>query len=214
MKIGILGGIGPEATSHFYSSLISRIQELGIKSNTEFPQIIINSIPAPEILDGGESLEIYKKGIKELSIHNPDFIIMVCNTIHSYYDELSSTTDIKILNLREEVERYLDGEKIAIFATPRTIKSKLYEFKNVDYAKISEQEMLIFSRFIKEFNLKNNWEKISEDILDIAKDKTDNGYKILLACTEFSLFFKDYNIEKIDTFDILLSYAIDMILQN
>ncbi len=51
-KIGILGGIGPEATGHFYLKLIKRLQETGrIKRNTDYPQIIINSIPAPELVD-------------------------------------------------------------------------------------------------------------------------------------------------------------------
>ena len=50
-KIGILGGIGPEATGEFYNKLIKRLQEKDlIKSNKDFPQIFINSIPAPELI--------------------------------------------------------------------------------------------------------------------------------------------------------------------
>ena len=68
-KIGILGGIGPEATGEFYNKLIKRLQERGlVKSNRDYPHIIINSIPAPELIYdkiSDEDLNPYIKGLKE-----------------------------------------------------------------------------------------------------------------------------------------------------
>jgi aspartate/glutamate racemase len=66
IKIGVLGGIGPEATGEFYNKLISKLQDNGmIKSNSDFPQIIINRIPAPELIDHASESDIeqYRKGI-------------------------------------------------------------------------------------------------------------------------------------------------------
>ena len=58
--IGVLGGIGPEASVEFYAKLVKKLQESGmIKRNEDFPKIIINSIPAPELV--GE--KIRKKDI-------------------------------------------------------------------------------------------------------------------------------------------------------
>lgn len=69
-KIGILGGIGPEATGGFYLKLISKFQEKKlIRSNRDFPQIIINSIPAPELIYEKVSirdLRPYLQGLGEL----------------------------------------------------------------------------------------------------------------------------------------------------
>src|SRR3989338_5655614 len=94
IKIGVLGGIGPEATGLFYLKLIKRLQDSGlIRDNQDFPQIIINSIPAPELIfDKVENtdLEVYENGIQELDKMNPDFIVMVCNTIHLYHQSLQS----------------------------------------------------------------------------------------------------------------------------
>ena len=95
-RIGVLGGVGPEATGEFYNKLIRRLQEKGsIKSNRDFPQIIINSIPAPELIYdkiSDEELQPYIKGLKELDKFGVDFIIMICNTIHLYYDKLQKET--------------------------------------------------------------------------------------------------------------------------
>ena len=89
-KIGILGGIGPEATGEFYLNLVSKFQKEGlIKSNKDFPPIIVNSIPAPELIYeevSDKDLEPYIMGLKELEKFGADFIVMACNTIYLFYD--------------------------------------------------------------------------------------------------------------------------------
>lgn len=69
-RIGVLGGIGPEATAEFYLKLIRTLQMQGvIKRNEDFPQILINSIPAPALIYDAisdEELRSYIDGLKEL----------------------------------------------------------------------------------------------------------------------------------------------------
>lgn len=69
-KIGVLGGIGPEATAEFYLKFIRTLQRQGIiERNEDFPQILINSIPAPALIYdeiSDEELNPYVDGLKEL----------------------------------------------------------------------------------------------------------------------------------------------------
>src|SRR3989338_4925854 len=132
IKIGILGGIGPEATAEFYSKLIYTLQkEKLIKSNKDYPQIIINSIPAPELIYEKilkEDLKPYIEGLKELDKFNPDFIVMVCNTIHLYYEALQAEIKTLILDLRKEVRDSLEKREIKsclILGTSSTINRRL-----------------------------------------------------------------------------------------
>ena len=87
-KFGILGGIGPETSAIFYHGIISDLQKTGIiNDNRDYPQIIINSIPAPELTGLNPPscyIKPYIEGIKELLLHKPKFIVMACNTIHLY----------------------------------------------------------------------------------------------------------------------------------
>jgi aspartate racemase len=47
--MGVLGGMGPEATLSFYSRVIKKCQEkLGSKYDEDFPHIIINSTQNPD----------------------------------------------------------------------------------------------------------------------------------------------------------------------
>ncbi|MBI4150221.1 hypothetical protein HY488_02335, partial [Candidatus Woesearchaeota archaeon] len=79
-RLGVLGGIGPEATGTFYLKLIAQLQNKGlIQRNEDFPQIIINSIPAPELIfDHIDEIDLlpYVQGIKELDAMKPDLIVM------------------------------------------------------------------------------------------------------------------------------------------
>jgi aspartate/glutamate racemase len=89
VKVGVLGGIGPGATGMFYCGLIRRLQERGlIRSNRDYSQIVVNSIPAPELIHDditGRDLRPYVEGLKELDCFGVDFIVMVCNTIHLFH---------------------------------------------------------------------------------------------------------------------------------
>ena len=61
--IGVLGGIGPESTAEFYRRLINRIQKSGyVQSNLNYPHILINSIPAPELFLENPDLSMYQEG--------------------------------------------------------------------------------------------------------------------------------------------------------
>ena len=67
-----------------------RLQENGhIKNNKDFPQIIVNSIPAPELIQetvSDSDLTPYVSGLRELDRFGVDVIVMVCNTIHPKFD--------------------------------------------------------------------------------------------------------------------------------
>lgn len=219
VRIGILGGIGPEATGEFYLNLIKQFQKRGlIKSNEDFPQIIINSIPAPELIYdtmSEEDLTIYLKGLHELEDFGVDFIVMVCNTIHGYYDLLQSNINVPILDLRKEFREYISKNKIksiVILGTPVAIKGDLFRVDNVRYFELDEEDKYQISKLIFNFNNGTEKEKQSKIAESIAKKYINRGAEIaVLGCTEISLMLKDSKIRKIDTMDILIDASLNHI---
>src|SRR3989339_318028 len=94
-KIGILGGMGPEATADLYLEIIRIFQqELGAKYDDEFPQIFINSLPLPDVVEQNfsEAQVIYllKEGVKKLEQAGADFIVIACNTVHVFLCQMRS----------------------------------------------------------------------------------------------------------------------------
>jgi len=217
MKIGILGGIGPQATGIFYLKLIDKLQAEGlIKNNQDFPQIVINSIPAPELIFDkidNKDLDIYKKGLKELDEFNPDFIVMVCNTIHLYYDELQSEIKNELIDLRQEVYKKiksLNVKSVTVFGTPSTINLGLYNFEGINYLDVSKDETQELSNAIFLFNKGFEKENQRRKVEVIAKKYLSKDSEIiLLGCTEFAVMLDSSEIHKLDTIDVLVECVVE-----
>ncbi len=159
MKIGVLGGIGPEATGNFYLQLVKTLQDEGyIKSNCDFPQIVVNSIPAPELISREIKdcdLQHYYNGLKELDEMGLDIIVMVCNTIHLFFDVLQESIRTPILNLREEVHKVLQQNEIScitVLGTPSTITQGLYNFPEIRNIDPTTEELTMLGDTILNYN--------------------------------------------------------------
>jgi len=216
VKIGVLGGIGPESSATYYKKLIFELQNRGmIKSNKDFPHIIINSINAPELIEkdyNKEILEIYLKGLQELESHKPDFIIMVCNTIHFYYKYLQKRINSNIIDIRNEIKKSLimsNSKNYTVLGTETTVKKGLYSFLGLNYIQISNKDIKIIKDAIFNYNRgykKNNQKQKLEIISDKYIKKVD---RIILGCTELTLMVK--NPLTIDTIDIMVNSTIERI---
>ncbi|MBI2541458.1 aspartate/glutamate racemase family protein [Candidatus Woesearchaeota archaeon] len=215
-KIGVLGGIGPEATGEFYNKLIGRLQEKRlIKTNGDFPQIVINSIPAPELIHdtiSDEELHPYMQGLKELDKFGVDFIVMVCNTIHLYYEKLQNEIKTPILDLRQELKNTLKQSGIKsnlIIGTPNTIKQGLYRCEGVNSFEPTEKEMRQLSEAIFNFNRGIDKQKQIDKVRKICQKYLDmKAEAVVLGCTEFAVMLDNENFPKINTIDVLAEAAI------
>lgn len=207
-KIGILGGIGPEATGVFYLKLIDRLKRSGrIRSNVDFPQIVVNSINAPELVHGGD-LDAYVSGLRELDESGVDFIAMVCNTVHCFYDRLQEEVETPIIDLRKEVADFLERNgvrTVVVLATPVSLRAGLYKSGNIRCLDLDEQEARAIGDAVLNFNLSNDVEGQRATVERIARKYTGMGAETVIAgCTEIGLMMADSGLNKLDTMDILL----------
>ena len=220
-RIGILGGIGPEATAEFYSGLIKEIQKkLPIESNKDFPQIIINSIPAPELVGEiipKEELAPYFKGIQELDLLGVDFIAMICNTIHLFREELQEVTKCPIIDLRKEIAFKINAKKtnsILVLGAPKTV-NKLYNFKTLKIVKPNKKEIKILSEAIFLFNKGEQKQRQTKKVKKICKKYVGrNAEAVLLGCTEIALMLKKTNMPKIDPMEIMIGSIINRLAKE
>lgn len=208
MKIGILGGIGPEATAEFYYKLVIELQNRGlIKNNESYPQIIINSIPAPELIGNNcseKDLDMYLLGLEQLDAFKPDFIVMICNTIHLFYDLFKMKIKTPIIDLREEIKNLIFNKKVIVFGTPLTI-NRLYSFKD----KLDKKEINQLSNAIFNFNRGFKKDIQIKIVKELAEKYSD--YTIILGCTELALMLKESHFDVINTIDVLVDVTIKKI---
>lgn len=135
MKLGILGGMGPMATSDFFRKVIEMTD--ASKDQEHIHVIIDNNTEIPDrtgfILNNGEnpSREMVRTAIK-LEMMGADIIAMPCNTAHYFYKDINSYTDIPVINMIEETAKYLCAQlpkqkHFLLLATTGTYESKVYQ---------------------------------------------------------------------------------------
>jgi len=217
-RIGVLGGIGPEASAYYYSLLIQRMQSRGLAQTKPIPEIVIFNLSVKEMTQdksSQEDLEPYVIGIAQLNKLNVDFIVMVCNTIHLYIDLLQRGSKAPILNLIEATGLTLNQDdvekRILTLGTQQTIKSNLFKVNRGSQIKLSPDEIELLSNTIENFNrgIQKNIQR--EKVLSLIRSKNLSSNDLLvLGCTEFAVMLKDDDIlNKIDTVSILVNLTID-----
>jgi aspartate racemase len=226
--IGILGGMGPEATIDLFGKIV---KETKVKKDQDHLRILIDN--NPKIPD--RTLAIQKKGpsplpqlirsAKVLENAGADFIIIPCVTAHHYYDALQRRIKIPVLHLVEETVRFIQGKlkrihKIGLLATTGTIKSGLFQkaFSQTEIILIlpdpESQEKWVMEAIYGNQGIKaiGPSETSKRLILDASRKLILQGAQAIIAgCTEVPLVLKegDIPVPVIDPISILARVAIE-----
>jgi aspartate racemase len=129
--IGVLGGMGPEATSYFFTLLI---KSTSASRDADHVPVIVYSLPRiPDrtraILHGGRSpLPSLVHGVEALARAGADFAVMPCVSAHYFYPGLAAHSPIPIVHLLGETaadvkKRFPGIKKVGLLSTTGTVRS-------------------------------------------------------------------------------------------
>jgi|TARA_B100002003_G_C14149383_1_gene552778 aspartate racemase len=227
--IGILGGMGPEASSNLYKKMIKYCQDkYGAVQDSDYPPIVIYSLPLlgfdeTGIVDDMLVKEQLIKGVQKLEEIGCDLIIIGCNTVHIFYSDLQSAVKIPILNIIDETKKKvikIGYKKVGLFASESTTKTKLYQEKfnkeNISMIQPNEEQQKILNKIIE--NVMGGNQK-TDDVIDL-KNIADCFLKkgaeaIVIGCTEIPLVINQSQIDVklFDTTEIIVKAAVDFSLK-
>lgn len=224
--MGVLGGMGPEATIEFmkrvmgYTNAHDDVDHLRmiVDNNPKVPSRISAIIEKK----GGEPGVVLADMAKGLEAAGAQFLVITCNTAHYYFADIRAAVSIPVLDVIQlSAAKLSQGlgrrTKIGILASPAVQKIALFEktFEQYDlsivYPTAEEQEnLLAIIRSVKAGTLSKADQKTYQQI---AKNLHDNqGIKgLIVACTELSLL-PPPNVATliIDTLDVLVEEAISI----
>jgi len=208
--IGILGGMGPEATAHFFSLIIKNTA--AAKDQDHIPVLIYNlpQIPerTPAILGKGPSpVPLLRKGVRTLAKAGADFIVVPCISAHAFLMDIRRASPVPILSLLEEslvaAKKKKPGLKRAgLLASMGTVQSGLFAktFAKAgieiitptekDQSKVMEA---VFGKHgVKAGFAEGRPRKL---VLDVARRLIKRGAEAVIAgCTEIPLLLRDEDI--------------------
>ena len=137
--IGVIGGLGPQATMDFEEQIHQASQEMIPQYvNRGYPPMIVHYFRhAPMILNEDGSPQIPLKpdlrllGAARQLGTNVDFLVITSNTPHFFQKQLEEVSGRKMLSIvdvaRDEVKRR-NLKKVGVLAVGVTLEHKLYQY--------------------------------------------------------------------------------------
>lgn len=133
--IGVLGGMGPEATASLYMKLIKATP---VSKDQDHHHVIIDSNPkipdrTQAILYGGPSpVNEMVKTASNLEKAGATVLVMPCITAHYFYNELNETLSIPIYHVLNGLNEYIKNnyphvKKIGVLSTTATQEMQLFQ---------------------------------------------------------------------------------------
>jgi len=201
-RMGIIGGLGPEATLYYYRVIIDLCYEnKDLEGN--YPEIIIYSLNLEECrhsMEKGNWPELSTKLVEacqSLSRAGAEFGLIAANTPHMVFDRVREKSPIPLLSIVEETSEEVVRHglrKVGLIGTLITMQSHFYEDvfrrRNISIAVPGEDEQTyIYEKIRSELGVGIMLAETRGRFLQIAQrmKEEDAIQGLILGCTEIPL---------------------------
>ena len=226
--IGILGGMGPEATLNCFSRIISSTPA---KNDQEHLRVIIDSNPkvpdrtAAIIAEGESPVPVLVAGCRALQQAGADFIIIPCVSAHFFLDELPQQITLPILSIFDVVAEtiirdHAEIKTVGLMGTTGTITGGLFQkrlaadnIKTIVPAETQQAKVMAAIYDIKNSQPARSRAQITSDLIATAENLITTGARgIVAGCTEIPLALNQEHLS-VPYFDALTILARAAILK-
>jgi aspartate racemase len=215
LSIGVLGGMGPEASAMFYLQIVKLFQtELGAQHNFEYPEMLIHNIPSPDNVVAGvdeELKEYLLKSVDLLENAGMQLLAIPCNSAHVHIDPVIKAATVTVMNILEETAKAVNKAaltRVLLLGTSSTLDYGIYppyfDRYNIEAVTSEPHHQEVVARAIMAVCDGSMNSKTKEALLEAINGYTD-VQGIVLGCTEIPLIVNqnDFEIPCFDTIEIL-----------
>lgn len=198
-KLGVLGGMGPQATQVFYQFVLDRTD--AARDQDHLPAVILSDTGIPDrtaAILSGDTEGLYQRLLADartLADCGCTALAIPCNTSHYFADRLQGEIGVPIIHMLRETAKLLAAQgkkRPGILGTDGTIRTGLYQRECAAFGLEAavpdrESQTLVMSIIYDEIK---QGEKGSRDKFAHI-DRAIRGLGCdcaILACTELSVF--------------------------
>ena len=204
--IGIVGGLGPEATVDYYNELINLFKS---KNNgaLDYPHTVIYSVNLSHFIglmnkpDFEAAAAYIASAIDKLKLAGADFAAISANTPHLLFDQIKAKTNLPLISIVESCRQRASAmgiKRCGLIGTKFTMNNSFYRdtFAKADIdvvvpsaAQIDRIHHLLFT----ELELGIFRDDTNSELLQIVQTMMDSRQidSLILGCTEFPLMFTE-----------------------
>ena len=209
LVIGVLGGMGPQATADFLAKLVAATP---VEREQEHLRVRIDSNPkVPDrnaaIADRGESpgpaLAAMAVGLERAGV---DFLVMACNTAHAFEPAIRAATRVPFVSMITEAcdachRAFPNVRSIGILAAQGCLDAHLYQeaFSRRDCEALTlapndQQRFMALLYRIKQGDLSDG---LRTDMRALGETLIGAGAEVIVAgCTEVPLVLRDGDLKR------------------
>lgn len=218
-RIGLIGGLSPESTVHYYQTLCQEYNRLA--GGLHFPEIVIESINLQQLLtlfsknDWDGVAEVLLQSLHRLKKADADFAAILANTPHNAYDRIRDCSPLEILTIMDATSSALkknQHKKVALLGTKPTMEfgffQKHFQANGIETCVPDPQQRQELDRII--------WEELSHGVVTpasrnaaqtmIADLEAQGVEAVILGCTELGLLIQP-NDTHLPLYDTLKLHA-------
>ena len=220
-RLGILGGMGPQATQDFYQRILDRTD--AAKDQEHLPTLIWSDTSMPDrtaAILGGDAEGCYQRllaGARLLEGGGCTVLSIPCNTSHYFADRLQEDISIPLIHMPRETVGVLAEEgrrKVAILATDGTIRTGVYQkectARGIEAVSPPEEvQKLVMSIIYDEIKRGEKGSREKFAVIDrwLRQAGCDSA---ILGCTELSVYRTYHGLPDhyLDAMDVLAQRCI------
>ena len=202
-KIGLVGGLSPESTVHYYEIICREYnRQFG---QLQFPELTLESLNLQNLIhrfdanDWNGVAAILLDAIARLQQAGAEFAAILANTPHNAYEMIRDRSPLPIVTIMDATAAAQladQRQRIGLLGTRATMEygffQKHFQSQGIETVVPSKHSRLELDRII--------WEELSHGTIkpesraisqSMIKDLTDNDCEaIVLGCTELSLLIQ------------------------
>ncbi|MGE3241847.1 MAG: aspartate/glutamate racemase family protein [Pirellulales bacterium] len=227
-RIGLIGGLSPASTAHYYEILCGEYnREFG---ELNFPEMTIQSLNLQHLIrlfdtnDWDGVAAILLDALHRLQSAGADFAAILANTPHNAYEQIREKSPIAILTIMDATSAALrrdNRRKVALLGTRATMEygffQKHFQSQHIETLVPNELQRQELDHII--------WKELSHGLVNpnsriaaiaMIRDLASQGVEaVALGCTELCLLIKpeDTHLPLYDTTRIhaeaILKYALN-----
>ena len=210
--VGVLGGMGPDATVDFLSKVIAATPA---ERDQDHLRILVDNNPhvpnrQEAVLRGGEdpgpALAAMAKG---LAAGGADFLVMPCNTAHAYSQAITSAVDIPLVSIIDvTVDACAGAAAVGVLATDGCLASNVFQealaARGLRAVLPDDAEIAELMRLITRIKAGDQGPDVAAGMRKLAEALVARGADAIIAgCTEIPL------VLQADALDVALVSSTD-----
>jgi len=198
--LGLIGGLGPRATVHYYRELVAAHERHGRVARLLIAHADIHRVYAAVTSKDFDGLANYLAGlIASMAAGGAEFTAIVAATPHICAAQLAAISPLPLINMLTEVQQAVSVrglKRVALLGTRFTIESRMFScLGGIETIMPTTDEIERIHLIYKDFVEGRGSDAQVEELAKIARIfvARDRAQSVLIAGTDLSMVFTESN---------------------